>query len=290
MPRVADLVSRIQRYGNLPANNWKITFGKVSPDEAAKGMYVTSNVTMPDGDQRQTYYDRMSLSCDSIAVPGRSIASIVDGAIGVGAEQPYTKLYEGDLTVVMIIGREAYERKIFEDWMDQISHPRSGKLSYYRDYICDAELTLYDKQDIPRYKVIFEEVYPKMISPIQLSNETPEVIRQQIDFAYRLYRPVDLNATNATANGVPDEFSTELAGLHSLHPLFNLINSGYDAVSDGISSLGKGINSALGWFNDGGSSPESYAVNGRVLDLTIPNPQFLNESNPFFQSRGWSAF
>jgi len=285
MPRVADLVSRIQKYGNLPANNWKITFGKVSTDEASKGMYVTSNVVMPEGDTRQTYYNRMSLSCDSINVPGRSIASIVDGAIGVGAEQPYTRLYEGDLTVVMIIGREAYERKIFEDWMDQISHPRSGRLSYYKDYTCDAELTLYDKQDIPRYKVIFEEVYPKMVSPIQLSNETPDVIRQQLDFAYRLYRPVDLNATSATSDGVPDEFSTELAGLHTEHPLFGLINKGYDAASDGLSALG----SALGWFGNQ-ETTESYAVNGRVLDLTIPNPQTLNESSPFFQSRGWSSF
>ena len=249
MPRVADLVSRIQKYGNLPANNWKITFGKVSTDEASKGMYVTSNVVMPEGDTRQTYYNRMSLSCDSINVPGRSIASIVDGAIGVGAEQPYTRLYEGDLTVVMIIGREAYERKIFEDWMDQISHPRSGRLSYYKDYTCDAELTLYDKQDIPRYKVIFEEVYPKMVSPIQLSNETPDVIRQQLDFAYRLYRPVDLNATSATSDGVPDEFSTELAGLHTEHPLFGLINKGYDAASDGLSALGSALGSVCASFD-----------------------------------------
>ena len=264
MPRVADLVSRIQRYGHLPANNWKITFGKVSPGEAAAGMYTIGEIPVESTDAgsrpmmgppaprdlapeptqprtMQTYYNRMSLSCDSINVPGRSIASIVDGAIGVGAEQPYARMYEGDLTVVMIIGKEAWERKIFEEWMDEIAHPKSGKISYYKDYVCDAHLTLFDRQDKPKYKIIFEELYPKMVSPIQLSNETPDLIRQQIDFAYRLYRPVNLGA-----NGTLDESSTELTGLHSSHPVSIAINNIRDGIGNSI----------------------TQAVNGGLLDLT----------------------
>ena len=271
MPGVTELVSRIQKYGNLPANNWKITFGKVMTDEAMKGMYITGNVAMPDGNSRETYYDRMSLSCDSVQVPGRSIGNIVDGAMGIGADQPYNKMYEGDLTCIMIIGREAYERTIFESWMDQISHPRSGILSYYNDHVCDAELTLFDKQNLPRYKVVFKEVYPKMVAPIQLSNETPEVIRQQIDFAYRLYRPVDLNATTATANGVPDEFSTELQGLHSDHPIFGILNNKFGPAVDGLSSLGQSIGDGFGSAFGGmiSATKEAYAHNGRLLDLTL---------------------
>ncbi len=292
MPRVADLVSRIQRYGHLPANNWKISFGKVGPDEALHGMYTTGNVFMPDGSSRETYYNRMSLSCDSINVPGRSIASIVDGAIGVGAEQPYAKLYEGDLTVDLIIGREAYERKVFEEWMDQIAHPRSGKISYYYDYTCDAELTLFDRQDIARYKVIFEEVYPKTVSPIQLSNETPDLIKQQVDFAYRLYRPVNLNVSGD--GSAPDEFSTELSGLHTNHSLFGILNSGFGAAMEGFSALGsavgKGIDDIFGRAGDDIGTKETFAINGRELDLTVYKPGSIDDKNPFFSSDSWSAF
>ena len=289
MPRVADLVSRIQRYGHLPANNWKISFGRIGPDEALQGMYSIADTLMPDGETtRQTFYNRMSLSCDSVNVPGRSIASIVDGGIGVGAEQPYAKFYEGDLTVGLLIGREAYERKVFEEWMDQIAHPRSGRLSYYKNYVCDAELTLFDRQDIPRYKVIFEEVYPKTVSPIQLSNDNPDLIKQQVDFAYRLYRPVNLN----TGGEFPDEFSTELLGLHTQHALFNILNNGLGTISEGVSALGsaigKGVEGLFGRSGSDSETKEAVASNGRVLDLSVYIPS-LRQDTPWFNSNSWTA-
>jgi hypothetical protein len=110
-----------------------------------------------------------------------------------------------------------------------------------------------------------------MVAPIQLSNETPEVIRQQIDFAYRLYRPVDLNATTATANGVPDEFSTELQGLHSDHPIFGILNNKFGPAVDGLSSLGQSIGDGFGSAFGGmiSATKEAYAHNGRLLDLTL---------------------
>ena len=175
MARIVDMVNRVSRYGTLRPNKYKIEFVGTSIAEAIKGYYSL----VPRENGTEGYENRLSLSCKSFTMPGRGVSTNEYKTRGLLRKVPYGRIYTNECSATLILGAEAFERKVFENWMDSIVNPITGKFSYYDDYVSDAYVTLFTERDQPVYKICMKEVYPTSIDSLELSSESQDNLLEQ---------------------------------------------------------------------------------------------------------------
>tara|TARA_Y100000310_G_scaffold306327_1_gene347374 strand:- start:582 stop:1190 length:609 start_codon:yes stop_codon:yes gene_type:complete len=134
-------------------------------------------------------------------IPGRSVATTPDkNSSGPMREIPYEPLYTSELTLTFYLGKDMWERRIFETWMDGIVDPVTGRFGYYRDYTSDAYLYILNEFDMPIYRIRLEEVFPKQVSEIEFTNEGgADIARQSITLGFRRYVPTIITFGGAVA-------------------------------------------------------------------------------------------
>jgi len=183
MPRIDRMINNIKKFGVFTPNKYLIEFsGFLGISDFAQG-------------------NRMSLMCNSVSAPGRSIATAPDkNYAGPSREIPYDSLYGSEITLNLFLGKDMWERRVFETWMDGIVDPRSGRLAYYDDYKCDMYIYVLNEFDMPIYRIRVEEVFPKAIGELTLSNEGGGAIAQQsVTLAFRRYVPTIISFGGAVA-------------------------------------------------------------------------------------------
>lgn len=134
--------------------------------------------------------------CESTELPGRTVATYDDQSVGTTRKHAYDITYS-DINLTIIASRDMKERKIFEQWIDNIVNPsghnagnaRGGLLKYYSDY---AKGTLTVKQlddngdSIVEYSM--HDAYPIQISPMNLTwAEVDTYQRFSVTMTYRYY-------------------------------------------------------------------------------------------------------
>jgi len=189
MPRITDMISKVNNYGVVQANNYRVIFSGIAGQ-------ADTVVGVPGGRSNNTFDSRMSLSCESVSIPGRSLSSNEFKTIGVGREMPYERLFSGDIEMTFLFGKDMQERKIFENWMDIIIDKNTNRFEYYNKYIANIDIIMFDETETPIYKIQVLEAYPKLIGPILLSNESSDLAKQSITFAFRSYTPIDVSESN----------------------------------------------------------------------------------------------
>lgn len=244
MSNINDMVTKVNRFGVVRGNNYRVTFSGIVGN-------ADSVIGTPSGSE---YSSRMSLSCESVSLPGRSLSTNEFKTIGVAREIPYERLFSGDVSMTFLFGRDMLERKIFETWMDFITNPINNRFSYYNEYIAEASIVLYDESDNPVYKVRIDEIYPKEISPVELSNDSSEISKQTINFAFRSYTPIN-TAVGGSESIIPEGLNNVSGALDAA-----LANIG---VGQGIYSAGRDF---LGDIMRSVETVEKYADDGAVVD------------------------
>jgi hypothetical protein len=203
MARIIDMVNRVNQYGTVRPNRFKIEFVGPAIEEASRGYYVTYK--RPDGSEG--YQNRISLSCKSFSMPGRGISTQDYKTRGLLRKMPYGRIYTNEVSCTLLLGAEMWERKVFERWMDSIVDPNSGRFHYYDSYVCDAFVTLYTDKDVPVYKICLTELYPTSIDALELDAEGGErLLQQNITFSFRRYYPIDISGSeeSTTPEGIYD--------------------------------------------------------------------------------------
>ena len=212
--KVTDMISKISRFGTVKGNKYKVIFGgMVGNADSVMGKIGIplggdlgtaireSNLEIANPDITgkfspiisDAFNSRFSLSCDSVNMPGRSMATSNFKTIGPSREMPYGKVYGGDISMTFLLGQDMLERKIFETWMDSISNPKNNRFKYYDDYVCNCDILMFDELGTPVYKSRLVEVYPKEVGAIQLSNEGSDMAKQNVTLHYRKYIPINLD-------------------------------------------------------------------------------------------------
>jgi hypothetical protein len=203
MARIIDMVNRVNQYGTLRPNRFKVEFVGAAIEEASKGYYTTYK----QSNGKEQYQNRISLSCKTFSMPGRGISTNEYKTRGLLRKIPYGRIYTNEVSCTLLLGAEMWERKIFERWMDSVVDPLSGKFHYYDSYISDAFVTLYTDKDEPVYKICLKEVYPTNIDNLELdTSSTDGLLEQNVTFAFRTYYPIDISG---------GEESTTPAGLYN---------------------------------------------------------------------------
>jgi len=171
--RIDRMVNQIKKFGVLKPNQYLIEFG---------GMVGAADLML---------FNRMSLMCSSVSLPARSIATVEDkNSAGAAENIPYAPIYGGELEISFYLAKDLWERRIFETWMDMIIDPVTGRLGYYRDYTTEMYIYVLNEFSMPLYKIRLEDVYPKAVGAVALSNEGgTEVAKQTITISFKRYVP-----------------------------------------------------------------------------------------------------
>tara|TARA_R110000824_G_scaffold157167_1_gene330585 strand:+ start:241 stop:756 length:516 start_codon:yes stop_codon:yes gene_type:complete len=135
-----------------------------------------------------TWEDAMA---ESVTLPGRSIATM-ERRTGHGPQRdmPYERLYGGDLDMTFIFARGGGEshREQLETWMHNIIGESNNVLQQYDDYIGSMTIEIEHPQGEGNFAIEVQEVYPKAISPVDLSwTMNDSYIRQSVSFGFREY-------------------------------------------------------------------------------------------------------
>jgi hypothetical protein len=138
------------------------------------------------------FSNTLTYLCDSAELPGRQMLSTPQVIYGAQRKMPYGAIYN-DLTLTFICTNLMLERKSFESWQSSIQDPTNNYLNYYEDYIGHITVVKYNDQDLPVHSVMFEEAYPVLIEPQQLSWQpsTERPLGLRISFAYLKWRSAE---------------------------------------------------------------------------------------------------
>jgi|TARA_B110000908_G_scaffold172587_1_gene241057 hypothetical protein len=128
----------------------------------------------------------ISLLCEQVMLPSRSISTLDYSADKQSNKFPYTNI-DGDVNMTFILTSDMYIKSMFDNWTSSIIDMDSYNLGYKDDYSTDIVIQTLDSRNIPTYGVKLEKAYPTEISVIALNNTDGEYLRCTVTFAYDKY-------------------------------------------------------------------------------------------------------
>jgi hypothetical protein len=153
-------------------------YGKLSP---ARFEIFFSNFPME-------WNRRMNFAIEATSMPGRSIATATYKIAGPKREMPYELLYSNELQMSFRVGEDMFEKLVFEDWMNRVAPYSNGFINYYDSFVANLTITQLDRADNKVMKVTLHEVYPKIITDLDLAGiKTDETHIISITLSYKDY-------------------------------------------------------------------------------------------------------
>jgi len=138
---------------------------------------------------------KLTLRCDSVSVPGRSISTQSYRFYGPQRQMPFEALYSGDINLSFILSNDLRERNFFENWMNVICSKDNYKFSYYDQYATNITINILNRSDETVYSAMIEEAYPKSIGELGMAyDKENDFLRQEVTFAYRKWSTLPLTS------------------------------------------------------------------------------------------------
>lgn len=241
---MTNMVANIKKHGTLPAN--------------AFSLEIHASAIADDPNARLYY------TCESFSWPSRRFSTQEVQHGGIKRRIPYSQDYAGEFAVSFRVGKDMYERKMFEDWQKLIYDEDNAVWGYYADYVGTLVIRQYDRSNGNVYGDKFTEVYPTAIESFDASQSDKDVIKQNIVFAYRKWERLKdtelLDPPSGNLFGIPlvDGF---IGG-----DLENLITGSMNlasAVNTKISQVDQAVQQNVGFIRK--------AVNGDVVLAPFKN-------------------
>jgi hypothetical protein len=131
------------------------------------------------------------MMCDSINVPGKTIATQDIRMYGETREIPYMPIYP-TLEASFIVDRRLRVKQFFEDWMNSVINNNTRELAYRNFYSTDIEIIVTDKNSVPVHKIKAYDVFPKNMTDMQLDYASKEVLRLRVTFSMRYWENMNI--------------------------------------------------------------------------------------------------
>ena len=149
----------------------------------------------------------ISLRCESLQLPGRTLSSSPDTNIyGPTREIVEGVTYAEDLNMTFQASSGLDERVFFESWQGQAFSEETWNIGYYKDYIADIDIYLLDKQNQRRYGLKIHEAFPKTITATDLNYATNnEIIKIAVGFSFRYWTTLDIDQQGSNTQTSPPD-------------------------------------------------------------------------------------
>ena len=129
----------------------------------------------------------ISLLCESVSIPGRSISTADYMADKQSNKFPNT-LIDSDIDMTWVLTNDYYMKTMFDGWLSSIIDMDTYTLGYKNDFATDVIIQQLNVDNIPVYGVKLEKAYPVSVNAIELSNTSEnEVAKLTVSWAYDKY-------------------------------------------------------------------------------------------------------
>lgn len=156
----------------------------------------------------------ISILCDSVSMPGISLATTEQKVFGEVREIPYQPIYE-PVTFTFYVDTNLGVKNMFEKWINMIRDPQTRAFNYYSNYIVNTEINVHriDSDEDIAHKVTLFESYPKTLSAVQLDYGSKDVMKYSVTMNYKWYETDSMMSkepTLDTYNQDPQKVNTGL--------------------------------------------------------------------------------
>jgi hypothetical protein len=131
---------------------------------------------------------KLAMFCSQTQLPGVNISTFQSRTFGETREIPYERLFD-NVNFTFYVDKDMLIKTFFDSWINGIQDTRTRTFNYYKDYITDIEIRVYDKQDASIYSVKLFEAYPKTITPISLGYDQKDIMQIQVSMNYKYWEP-----------------------------------------------------------------------------------------------------
>jgi hypothetical protein len=132
------------------------------------------------------FYKKLFLYCESINVPGVNISTTPVRTFGETREMPYEKVFD-PVTAQYYIDTGFKVKAFFEAWQDSIQNTTDRTIQFYNNYVSTVHLFINDVANNTRYLVKLHEAYPKTVASINLSQQSNEIAKLSVTYAYKYF-------------------------------------------------------------------------------------------------------
>ncbi len=148
-----------------------------------------------------------------VNVPGLDLGVAIQPNYLTDIPRPGEKITFGDLTLTFLVDEDLVNYLEIQNWMRGIGFPESLNQIYewqrkdapsgypgnYKDDLdlnlfSDGTLAIYNSADNPNFKVIFENLFPYALSPLQFDSQISDVryLSATASFKYTIYNIEDV--------------------------------------------------------------------------------------------------
>lgn len=215
-------ISKLRKSGLSKTNNFYVKVDVFPPNIPYLQTNTNKEIPSDQGSIIGTNFSAerlrsISFMCTDVSLPKEEIATTnytVKG--GVNQKIASHQLYEQTLPLSFYTTPDLSERRFFENWMNWVIDPTTKNPNYYDEYAKGNRITVFvlpqilsgstvEKEEStkfvldnpprveggdPLYYVEFYECYPTSISSSSLSTDSGEVMKVEVEIAYKYYRTV----------------------------------------------------------------------------------------------------
>ena len=148
-----------------------------------------------------------------INVPGLDLGVVIQNNYLSQIPRPGENITFGDLTLTFLVDEDMKNYMEIQNWMRGIGFPESLQQIYdwqsedkqqnyphsYRDesklnVFSDGTLAIYNSTDNPNMKVVFKDLFPSSLSPLQFDAQVGDIqyLSATVNFKYTVYNITDV--------------------------------------------------------------------------------------------------
>jgi len=138
---------------------------------------------------------QLTMLCDTATLPTKSLATFEKSIYGPVKAMPYRMTFtEASMSFIMTDSME--EKKYFDAWQNKIIGPKTGKIGYFDDYVCDINIKKYGRSQkmdgsSPKYGVTLIDAWPSIVAEVQLSHSGgTEAMKLPVTFQFKKWLPI----------------------------------------------------------------------------------------------------
>lgn len=158
---------------------------QVKNDGVARQNRFTVNISLPAG--MPNLFNELNvvhLFCEQATLPGIAVATQPIRTFGETREVVYERNFE-NITLVFLVDTKMLVKKLFDEWMNIIVDPTTRLNGYYDQYATKMNIVIQDVENNNTYECELRDVFPKAVQAITLDNNSKDVMKLSVTFAYK---------------------------------------------------------------------------------------------------------
>jgi len=147
-----------------------------------------------------TGMDKISMRCESVTLPGRTLSTVDDTNIhGPRRQVVDGVMFADSVSMTFQSSADGAERVAFEKWQHRAFNPKTWQVGYYNHYVGTVEIWLLDNQMQRRYGIQLMEAFPSILGDVTLSGApSAEILKWDVSMNFRYWQTSDITQQKST--------------------------------------------------------------------------------------------